>query len=92
MLGILATKNILLNNKIEHISKRTIREKALSFLLSQAQQQGKRNFTIPFNRQELADYLCVDRSALSNELGKLRDEGLIEFNRCDFILLMEELD
>lgn len=92
MLGILATKNILLNNKIEHISKRTIREKALSFLLSQAQQQGKRNFTIPFNRQELADYLCVDRSALSNELGKLRDEGLIEFNRCDFTLLMEELN
>lgn len=92
MLGILARKNILLNSKIEYISKRTIREKALSYLLSQAQQQGKRNFKIPFNRQELADYLCVDRSALSNELGKLRDEGLIEFNRCDFSILMEELN
>ncbi len=92
MLGILATKNILLNNKIECISKRTIREKALSYLLAQAQQQGKRSFKIPFNRQELADYLCVDRSALSNELSKLRVEGIIEFNRCEFNILMEDLE
>lgn len=90
MLNILAMKNILLNNKIEHISKRTIREKVLSYLLEQAQQQGKTSFKIPFNRQELADYLCVDRSALSNELSKLRDEGKIEFNRCEFSILIKE--
>ncbi len=92
MLGILARKNILLNNKIEHMSKRTIREKALSYLLAQAQQQERKDFKIPFNRQELADYLCVDRSALSNELGKLRDEGIIEFNRNEFKILMEEFN
>ncbi|QHI73371.1 Crp/Fnr family transcriptional regulator [Aminipila terrae] len=92
MLGILARKNILLNNKIEHISKRTTREKALSFLFSQAQQQEKRAFRIPFNRQELADYLCVDRSALSNELSKLREEGIIEFNRNEFQLLIDEFN
>lgn len=89
MLGILAMKNILLSNKIEHVSKRTIREKALSYLFSQAQQQGKSSFKISFNRQELADYLCVDRSALSSELGKLRDEGIIEFNRSDFRILID---
>ncbi|WP_312353730.1 Crp/Fnr family transcriptional regulator, partial [Aminipila sp.] len=80
------------NNKIEHMSKRTIREKALSYLLAQAQQQERKDFKIPFNRQELADYLCVDRSALSNELGKLRDEGIIEFNRNEFKILMEEFN
>lgn len=90
MLNILAMKNILLNNKIEHISKRTIREKVLSYLLAQAQQEGKTSFKIPFNRQELSDYLCVDRSALSNELSKLRDEGKIEFNRCEFSILIKE--
>ncbi len=76
MLGILARKNILLNNKIEHISKRTIKEKVLSYLSSQAQQQEKRRFSIPFNRQE----------------GKLRDEGIIEFNKNEFRLLAEDMN
>lgn len=92
MLGILARKNIMLNNKIQHISKRSTREKALSYLLYQAQNQGKSTFKIPFNRQEMADYLCVDRSALSNELGKLRDEGIIDFNRNEFTISVPEGD
>lgn len=92
MLGILARKNILLSNKIEHISKRTTREKALSYLFTQVQQQGKNTFKIPFNRQELADYLSVDRSALSTELGKLRDEGIIEFDRNEFKILLKDFN
>ncbi|QIB69737.1 Crp/Fnr family transcriptional regulator [Aminipila butyrica] len=90
MLGILARKNIMLNNKIEHMSKRSTRDKVLSYLFEQTQQQERRSFKIPFNRQELADYLCVDRSALSNELSKLREEGILEFNKNEFNLLMDE--
>lgn len=86
MLKLLAEKNILLNDKIRHISKRTIREKVLSYLLRQSQLNKKNYFKIPFNRQELADYLCADRSALSSELCKLRDEGIIEFNKNEFKL------
>lgn len=86
MLQILAQKNVYLNDKIEHLSRRSTKDKVLSYLSSQAQKTGKRHFEIPFNRQELADYLCVDRSALSNELCKLRDMGVLEFNRNEFTL------
>lgn len=86
MLQILAQKNVYLNDKIEHLSRRSTKDKVLSYLSSQAQKTGKRRFEIPFNRQELADYLCVDRSALSNELCKLRDTGVLEFNRNEFTL------
>ncbi|MBN7772361.1 Crp/Fnr family transcriptional regulator [Clostridium aminobutyricum] len=87
MLQILAQKNVYLNDKIEHLSRRSTKDKVLSYLSSQAQKMGKKNFEIPFNRQELADYLCVDRSALSNELCKLRDMGILDFNRNQFTLL-----
>jgi len=86
MLQILASKNILLNRKIEYLSKRTTREKLLDFLTDQAAGKMEEEFTIPFSRQELADYLCVDRSALSTELGKMRREGLLEFHRNRFLL------
>ncbi|NCB52664.1 MAG: Crp/Fnr family transcriptional regulator [Clostridia bacterium] len=85
MLAVLAFKNIQLNQKIEHLSKRTTREKLLSYLSDQAEKCGD-EFDIPFNRQELADYLCVDRSAMSNELCKLRDEGLLDFHFRHFLL------
>lgn len=81
MLYILANKNILLSQKIQHISKRTTREKLLSYFSEQAIKSGKREFDIPFNRQALADYICVDRSAMSNELCKLRDEGILTFDK-----------
>ena len=86
MLKILAHKNIMLTQKLEHIVQRTTREKLLSYLSEQAMKSGSNSFSIPFNRQELADYLSVDRSAMSNELCKLRDEGILEFQKNNFKL------
>lgn len=89
MLAILAEKNILLNRKLRHLSQRTTREKLLSYLWEQATLCDNLHFTIPFNRQGLADYLCVDRSAMSAELSKLREEGVLEYKRSDFVLHKE---
>lgn len=86
MLQILANKNILLMQKIEQMSKRTTREKLLAYLSDEAQKKGRHVFDIPFNRQQLADYLSVDRSAMSAELGKMRDDGLLSYNRNHFEL------
>lgn len=88
MLSIIASKNILLSQKIEYISKRTTGEKILSYLSDQAEKNGSCEFDIPFNRQELADFLCVDRSALSIELGKLQKKGILKFHLNHFCLLM----
>lgn len=87
LLKIVATKNILLNQKSEIISKRTTREKLMAYLMFQAKKCGRRSFTIPYDRQALADYLGVDRSGLSVEIGKLREEGIIESDRSKFTLL-----
>lgn len=87
MMGILAFKNIAFTQKIEILSKRTTKDKILSFLSNQASQQGKNSFAIPFNRQELADYLCVERSALSNELSKLQKAGILSFQKNQFVLI-----
>lgn len=86
MLSIMADKTIMMNRKIEHIIKRTTRDKLLSYLSAQAAQSGKSVFDIPFNRQELADFLAVDRSAMSSELSKLKNEGIIDFQRNHFEL------
>ena len=86
MLAVLADKNWMLNRRIEHLSKRSTRDKLLSFLEEQMVLQGTRNFSIPFDRQGLADYLCVERSAMSAVLGKLRDEGYLTFHRSRFHL------
>lgn len=86
MLQIIANKNIHLMKKMEHTARRTTREKLLSYLSEQAIAAESSSFDIPFNRQELADYLCVDRSAMSNELSKLRDEGILEFKKNHFVL------
>jgi len=85
MLRLIAKKNFMLNRKIEILSKRTTREKLLCFF--DLKSAGARRFTIAFNREELANYLCVDRSAMSNELCKMRDEGLIRFDKNVFELL-----
>lgn len=87
MLKIVADKNLILNQKIEIISKRSTKEKLIAYLLAQAKKQDSDFLTIPFNRQELADYLCVDRSAMTTELGKLRREGKLEFYKNTFKLL-----
>lgn len=82
----ISVKNRSLVQKLGHMSKRTTREKLLSYLSEQAKKQGTSSFEVPFNRQQLADFLSVDRSAMSNELCKLRDEGLLTFERNRFQL------
>ncbi len=83
----ISEKNRKLVQKLGHMSKRTTREKLISYLSEQAKKQNSASFTIPFNRQQLADFLAVDRSAMSNELCKMRDEGLLEFEKNKFRLL-----
>ena len=86
MLRILANKNILLNQKLEFASKRTTRGKLLAYLSAEAKKTKSASFDIPINRQELADYLSVDRSAMSAELSKLRDEGVLDYYKNHFKL------
>ena len=86
LLGAIAVKNLQLSRKISDITPRTIRQRLLSYLSAQARAAGSRHFSVPFNRQQLADYLCVDRSALSHELAKMRAEGVIDFDRGSFFL------
>ena len=83
----ISDKNRKLVQKLGHMSGRTTRAKLISYLSEKAKRQGSSTFTVPFNRQQLADYLCVDRSAMSNELCKMRDEGMIKFEKSRFELL-----
>jgi CRP-like cAMP-binding protein len=87
MMQILARKNLTLNQKIEAVSARTTREKLIVYLTAQAGRAGSRAFGIPLNRQELADYLSVDRSAMSAELSRMRDDGILEFHKNRFEIL-----
>lgn len=82
-----AQNNLRLSQKIEILSKRSTREKVMAYLLSEAKLQGCNEFTIPYDRQELADYLGVERSAMSTVIGKLRNEGFIEVDRRRFKLI-----
>lgn len=79
-------KNRKLVQKLGHMSKRTTREKLISYLSEEAKKHNRSHFEIPFSRQQLADFLSVDRSAMSNELCKMRDEGLIAFHKNRFEL------
>lgn len=83
----ISEKNRKLVQKLGHMSKRSTREKLISYLSEEAKRQNSSSFTISFNRQQLADFLSVDRSAMSNELCKMRDEGLLEFEKNIFRLL-----
>ena len=87
LLSISARKNLNLSRRIFHTSSKSIRGRLLSYLSYQAMKNGSREFDIPFSRQQLADYLSVDRSALSNELSKMQKEGLLSVNRSHFVLL-----
>lgn len=86
LLGELAEKNLRFAEKLTHIGQRTTRAKLMSYLSAEAQRLGKYEFDVPYSRQQLADYLSVERSGLSVELGKMRDEGLIDFRKNRFIL------
>ena len=87
----ISEKNRKLVQKLEHISKRSTREKLLSYLSEQSKLCGSSSFTIPFNRQQLADFLSVDRSAMSSELGRLRDEGMLDFYKNSFVLKQSDI-
>ena len=87
MVHIIANKNRDLMRKVEVVSKRTIREKILAYLSIQAQAQESRYFEIPLGRVELAEYLCVDRSALTRELVKMKEDGLIDYDKNCFRIL-----
>jgi len=89
MIGVFARKNMMLTGKMEHITKRTTREKLLSYLSEQSKQHKSHSFEIPFNRQELADYLSVERSALSAEMSRLKAEGIISYKKNHFELLLK---
>jgi len=83
----ISEKNLKLVQKLGHMSKRSTREKLMSYLSEEAKKQNSATFAIPFNRQQLADFLSVDRSAMSNELCKMRDAGLLTFEKNRFTLL-----
>lgn len=87
MVKIIADKNRDLMRKIDVVSKRTIREKLLAYLSIQAQVQNARYFVVPLGRVELAEYLCVDRSALTRELAKMKEDGLIDYDKNCFRIL-----
>lgn len=86
LLATLAQKNLSLTRKLEHMSQKTTRDKLLSYLSAESLKAKSPSFSIPFNRQQLADYLSVDRSAMSNELGKLKKEGVLDYNKNTFSL------
>ena len=86
LLSVSARKNLNLSRRIFHTSAKSIRGRLLSYLSYQAMKNGSREFDIPFSRQQLADYLSVDRSALSNELSKMQKEGLLQADRSHFLL------
>lgn len=86
LLGELAEKNLRFSEKLTHMGQRTTRAKLMSYLSAEAQRLGVYEFDISFTRQQLADYLAVERSGLSLELGKMRAEGLLDFHKSHFIL------
>ena len=90
LLYTIAQKNVLLTKKMEYISKKTIKEKLLAYLSSEAMKAGSPTFNIPFNRQELADFLSVDRSALSSEKSRLQKKGIISCRKNAFTILMPD--
>ena len=92
LLALLAEKNLMLTEKMRHMARRTTREKLLSYLSAQALRAGTAEFDIPLDRQQLADFLAVDRSAMSAALGKRRDEGVLEFRKNHFGLLQREVE
>ena len=86
LLGELAEKNLRFGEKLTHMGQRTTRAKLMSYFSAEAQRLGTYEFDIPFSRQQLADYLAVERSGLSQELGKMRSEGLLDFYKSHFVL------
>ena len=92
LMTILAKHNLNLTRKVQHMGQKTTREKLLAYLWSISQKEQSQEFDIPYNRQELADYLAVDRSAMSAELSRMKTEGILEFNKNHFRLTEHSME
>ncbi|NLM01059.1 MAG: Crp/Fnr family transcriptional regulator [Treponema sp.] len=90
LFSIAANKTLTIKKRMKHISFKTIRAKLISYLSEQAFENNDSHFTIKFNRQQLSEYLVVDRSALSNELSKMQKDGLIIYEKNKFKLIKIE--
>ena len=86
LLSELAEKNLRFNEKLTHMGQRTTRSKIMSYLSAEAQRLGAYEFDIPFSRQQFADYLGVERSGLSLELGKMKKDGVLDYHKNHFVL------
>lgn len=87
LLQSISARNRMLTQKINYMAQRSLRDKLIAYLSAQSQLNGSSSFDIPFNRQQLADFLSVDRSAMSNELCKMRDAGMLRFSHNHFELI-----
>jgi CRP/FNR family transcriptional regulator, dissimilatory nitrate respiration regulator len=92
LLMVATQKNIMLSQRIFHTSNKSIRARVLSYLSYLSIQKDSLSFQIPFNRQQMADYLNVERSALSKELSKMKKEGLLDYNKNRFLLKKKEIN
>ncbi len=90
LLGIIAKRTHALTKKIEHTAKRTTRDKLLSYLSEQAEAAQSNRFSLPFDRQELADYLSVDRSAMCAELSRMKKDGIVNFRKNQFEIMRQD--
>ena len=89
MMQVIAIKNIMMNEKMRILSCKTTKEKLMTYLSYFSVRMGKNKFKIPFSRNELADFLSVDRSAMSRELSRLHEEGYLNYHKNEFELLRE---
>ncbi len=89
---IMAETNLNLLEKLSHMSKKTMRDKLLSYFTSLSKKSGSNYFEIPFSKTELANYLSVDRSAMSTELTRMKEDGIIDFDKRQFQLIKYEHD
>lgn len=90
LMQMVARSNMKLLDKITHLSKKTIREKLMSYLMALSKKRGSNYFELPYNKTELANYLSIDRSAMSSELTRMKEDGLIDFEKRQFHLLKKE--
>lgn len=90
LMQMVARSNIKLLDKITHLSQKTIRDKLMSYLTALSQKRGSNYFELPYNKTELANYLSVDRSAMSTELTRMKEDGLIDFEKRQFHLIKKE--
>ena len=86
LMYVLAGKNLMLTKKMDIITPKSLRERVMVYLSQESVKQGCRTVTVPFNRQQMADYLSVDRSALSAELSRMQRDGVISYEKNRFTI------